>query len=552
MQFHITSDFPDDVSWAQGEWDEAALRSAIRGLPERGIRAVHWLDYPAAEGLWDPGSGFDGPDGRGSRMISRIPDPLAVVSDEAHRAGMKAYAVLKPFDLAYRGGRMVYAVGKEPVPPVGLPDIAGSGATCARWIREHREARMRLHPSLDARADEAGAIRAIRFWHEGPEVPALEITGLWVSSDNATYEPYRGPMEVTRERRRRRPPVYRPAPEREFGPEGGFGCVEISGLEIVEPFVGFEFAGDLDLANTLFALVEALDAWGRAVPFTYGLVPAGRGKPDLRKAGFAFDDHRCLKIEEGCTGSYSRLRNRVTLRGLPCVGLARGRNTYLTAPVEFAYPEVREWLAGVMRREVEAGADGVDIRISSHTMSLDYENYGFNPPLVDAFRERHGVDVTREPFDRAAWRRLRGEYADAFIEEASRAVRGAGGVLFAHVTESFGDSPEGPCYHETFWDWRRWVEEGRLDAVTAKQTAFDSPLTEELKRARVPVILNKKPGGAGNDDEDLWLEYLERAREGGFETFNIYELALFARLTKDGSLTCRFPRFWKRVKELAS
>ncbi len=70
------------------------------------------------------------------------------------------------------------------------------------------------------------------------------------------------------------------------------------------------------------------------------------------------------------------------------LAVARGRNEYLVGPIEFAYPQVQAFLLKLIEQSLDSGVDGVDIRQSTHTESLDWENYGFNDPLVQAYRER--------------------------------------------------------------------------------------------------------------------------------------------------------------------
>ena len=59
-------------------------------------------------------------------------------------------------------------------------------------------------------------------------------------------------------------------------------------------------------------------------------------------------------------------------------------------------------------------------------------------PIVAAFRERYGVDILREPFDRMALRKLRGEFYTEFVWEASRRLRVAPGVLAAEAARRVG------------------------------------------------------------------------------------------------------------------
>ena len=408
MKFHVTIDFPDDLWQASGEWTEGALRQLVRGYAERGISAVHWIDYGnRADGLWEAGSYLDRKE-TAAPFIERVPNPLTVVVDEAHKHGLRAYSVLKAFDLCFAMPWASYPLGKGPGPPVGLPHVGGEGNWAIRWLRERPELRACLHPSLHEGDEPRWPIRTIRLWHEDDGLSEAPPIRIFVSADNGTYRPYSGPMDVRFGSRIRRPPVFTPAPEQALGNEGVFSCLGLSGLEIPEPFVCLEPTKPWALANTLQALVEVEDAAGQVVRFTYGLIPRQVPRGRWREVGIAFDAAYQTPVPgRGWTWVRSGGRTRVELAELGLVGIARGRNEYLTGVVELAYPEARAYLVGMVQNAVEAGVDGVDLRFSTHTESLDWENYGFGPPIIEEFKQRHGVDIDTEPFDRALWRRLR-------------------------------------------------------------------------------------------------------------------------------------------------
>ncbi len=101
LDVHLTIDFYDDLIQAQGKWDEAALRQTVRELAQRNISTIHWIDHGRFNtGLFDNGAYLDG--GRLAQELARkVPDPLAVICDEAHKVGLKVIAVIKPWDMGF-------------------------------------------------------------------------------------------------------------------------------------------------------------------------------------------------------------------------------------------------------------------------------------------------------------------------------------------------------------------------------------------------------------------------------------------------------------------
>ena len=71
------------------------------------------------------------------------------------------------------------------------------------------------------------------------------------------------------------------------------------------------------------------------------------------------------------------------------VAFAKGRNEHVPSTPCEMYPEMRKVWDGWVGFILGAGVDGIDIRISSHGNIVDDPfDYGYNEPVVEAFRER--------------------------------------------------------------------------------------------------------------------------------------------------------------------
>ncbi len=573
MEFHMTLDFRDDFTATPVPWTAERLREYVRLVADLGMKGIHWVEMGDGEmGKWDRGSSTD-LRGGARAFVEAVPDPLALVCEEAHRVGLKVYAVHKINDMASFGPGRFYPLGTAPDVLPGIPQIGGSGQMAFRWLREHPDGRVEIHPSLLEAHGVRKPVRTVRLWHEAERLQGVPDIELFVSETNSRYTPYRGGSRVDVSVRRRRPPVFSPAPEKRFGNEGEFACIEISGLEISQPFFCLRFSGAVGLTNTLTALLEVEDVAGAPVVFTWGFSPRSdysRSLGTFEEAGIGFDANWLVPFENhpgGHDWQHSAGRYRLNVDRVPFIGIARGRNRFLTSVVELGYPDVRQWLLDVVQYEIDAGCDGVDIRVESHTQNMDFENYGFGKPVVEAFRDRYGVDITRESFDRGAWRALRGEHFDLFLKAASELIRSHGKESWIHLTAypSMDREPRQQSLDQIYWNWRRWLAEGWVDVVNFKrfqarnlsagqQAAIDRFYRKALNFCNelgLRMAYTPNPRFEGMRDEefvDMELRNIRRIAADGFAVYNFYEGCTYIRLTETG-FKVDAKRLWREVRE---
>jgi HEAT repeat protein len=168
-------------------------------------------------------------------------------------------------------------------------------------------------------------------------------------------------------------------------------------------------------------------------------------------------------------------------------------------PLEFCYPEARKALVKrYLRYVTKYGYDGIAFYTYVENYGLRYlDEYGFNEPIVQEFRRRHGVDIRTEPFDKEAWGRLRGEYLTQFLRELHTALAKRGKKLCLTLR---GDRPNVPqrwlCITTDIpgagrlhLDWETWVREGLVDEL---MVWFGS--TPEEKQALARRILELAAG----------------------------------------------------------
>jgi hypothetical protein len=214
-----------------------------------------------------------------------------------------------------------------------------------------------------------------------------------------------------------------------------------------------------------------------------------------------------------------------------------------------------------------AGVDGIDLRISSHGNMVDEPfAYGFNEPVLDEYRRRHGHDFGGDDAELSRIAEIRGDHYTDFVREASRKVRDAGKKLQFHMhTEAFRSNPVhgqimGIPPHVDF-QWRTWLEEGLADGITLRTSWFeswedrqdgtpprsrlatalsDSVVLEALsltQRLGVSAYLNRYLSSAfqGRDLQDYRSDMEAIYNDDRFEGFDIYEYAALTRATPDGT-----------------
>ena len=86
------------------------------------------------------------------------------------------------------------------------------------------------------------------------------------------------------------------------------------------------------------------------------------------------------------------------------------------------------------------GFDGIDFRLQSHSsMVSDYANYGFNTPILERFRQIHGVEKPGERPDPLKIMNVRGEFFQLFFTDAARVIHEHGRKVQVHLRNCYED-----------------------------------------------------------------------------------------------------------------
>ncbi|MGC9319102.1 MAG: family 10 glycosylhydrolase [Armatimonadota bacterium] len=143
---------------------------------------------------------------------------------------------------------------------------------------------------------------------------------------------------------------------------------------------------------------------------------------------------------------------------------------YLTGVPCYAFPEARRFRVRMVEEICRYPVDGVFISLRSHAHANDAysripdgEQFGYEEPIVEEYRRRHGVDIRTEEFDEEAWHALKGEYFTQLLREI-REVVGPWRELQVIALDWY-EGPTSKSRHDL--DYEAWAEEGLVDAVYA-------------------------------------------------------------------------------------
>jgi len=409
-------------------------------------------------------------------------DPLRLAVDFAKHAGLKVFIIIKPYE---GGGAYTIPHGKEP--PCNrnwMETLGGRAVGLDPFIIEHPEFLVARKPCEELRSLDADRIELVfvpdhldgrrtgTTSHSGSEeqvitaYPAVDFR-VYTSTDNGAYKLYRDDFKVSQRIERRmvrdangQPVFPKPVPCR---------IIELSGLKLQSPYFAVSFSGDEKAFRTIPYSMFRVFAGQQELPVT--VTPSVRdsvltGKSHFTENGFEFEKAGPYYWDcgwySGCLFAFARGKTKA-IRGCLCE----------------AYPEVRSHWFKQVKSFVEMGCDGVDIRLDNHGSSMtDFVNYGFNPPLVQAYKERYGVDILKQSPDPIKMMKLRGEFFELFVRQVAAFLHQRGLTVQMHLKDCYEHPTIDPTFHSAgFWcepkvvpDWRRAVE--IVDEITIKDYYF--------------------------------------------------------------------------------
>lgn len=560
-------DFPDDALSFDQPVTARHIDSMMAALAEAGVQRVIWAYYGDGHGGYllpsgiagtteDPSIGFDQNQWRAySGTLDALGDPLRVAAEAAHRHGLELYAYYKPYET---GIAMYFPEGSPQAREWGrLPHLGGYLTWLDPFVARNPHLRIKRRAD-DIRPDvEAAAVCTIRLTKkdDSPTRVTKEHLQIWTSDLNYRYRQKQVDFDLRE--------TVEPSPREVRDVYGNLltrkgdpvRVLTLSGLHLDDRYILVttdftEGAGDFE--NAWDRLFAALDGDGREIPgvFATGTAIWFSEWEDYRDGGLVFDTGRgpqsvVLDLPAGAppqkTGS-SVHHTPEHRKAHNFIAFARGRNDYLPGALCETEPQVQAYWLSCIGEILDAGVDGVEFRVESHSTHTDTpEDYGFNPAVLERLPQDTGNILS-------AMARARGDAYTDFLRRAKALIASRGRRMRVNLNlDWFRPPAERPGSRKLAYpaniefDWQTWISEGLLDEAMLRPfaTPFDAVFGED-RAAREMITACQARGIPISVNRYVWanpglLDEFRRVHEDGrFSGFVLYETWAFTRFTREG------------------
>lgn len=146
----------------------------------------------------------------------------------------------------------------------------------------------------------------------------------------------------------------------------------------------------------------------------------------------------------------------------------------MAGAVCFEYPEARKALVDMyVNLARRSNYQGILFYLYVEAFHLRFnDEFGFNEPIVNEYKKRYGVDITKQNYDVYALAHMRGEYLTQFFRELKAALQPYGikvGIClspnYPQYPQVWMIEPEALNSGRIFVDWRRYIREGLVDEI---------------------------------------------------------------------------------------
>ena len=567
-------DFPDDC--LSRDYTREKIGQMMAALAALGIRRVFWI-YCGGKNdglLYDEKRLFWNPEGRRrvKQCFETVDRPLEVAVPAAKENGMEIYAVIKPYETG-----LSFTV-PEGSPEAGLfpqvERIGGYVPVVYNFTARHPDMRIeRRMDNIPANIDSIPIQTVVLMKNdEHPTRIKKENIEIWTSPNNYKYTRKRVDFSF------REAVVDNPEEIRDHQgnvivkAQQAVRTITLSGLALTDRFILIttNLTGPGDFQNIPVRLMKAYGPANQNVPIVVATSHClGNASRNFKDYGLDFDTgfgDRDLCLDEDSSGGAAGF-----------IAFARGVNRYLPGALCEAYPEVREYFKNQVREVLAMGVDGVDIRISAHSCHTDDDHcaYGFNKPIMDAYKKQYGVEATGKDLDLKKLADIRSAIFSDFMRDLSFMVRQDKKKFGFSINQEFmRDTPvalEPPdCVVKAVFpycqriqrpwnidfNWKDWIKNGLLDFVCLRNhiTSPDFHLNDDFTHS---VLKEAKQRGL----ETIYVRYVDHAgyrspagspqnlmremdllyNDPRINSLQLYEVANFTELDAKGRVRCCEP-----------
>ena len=547
----------DIMPYLRGMHDYNRVHEEMKLLKELGFQRVYFVlcnsGYPVFS---DPSLSIMPPNkGTGYytfESLMKLGDPNWAYMHEAHNLDMEAWAIIKPYESG--GGITIPHGAKAPTSVSKVETVGGEQIYFDNLLSDNPELRVVRKPDpdsvinrmnepvisvevafcLDPFKQKSSADKFFEFTGIAENEVRIPAMKLWISKDNGRYEEFEDSYNVLSN-----------IEYRKIIDANGLPVCDTLKRCLVMTIKDFELPAEyrylaltLDKYDNLYtipySMIRLFGSSGE-IPGTKGihvrisLSPEEKIKPPEKRIwglegmpitgdqaaktfmdnGFEFEWHGTGFWGDGWVSS-------------PVFGIGRGTKKYMHGTPCEAYPEVQEYWLEQVKRVMAMGFDGIDFRLQNHSgMVTDYVNYGYNEPIVERYKEIHGIDILKEEADPLKIMKIRGEYFLDFLEKAADIIHFSGKKLQVHLRYCYEEPKLSDDFNELgFWampkilpDWRKAID--LADEITLKHYYFNN---------YQPDLANKIKTYAKSQGKNVWIHcYIKQGNELNNNFFNAVE-----------------------------
>jgi len=470
--------FSDAVIDSKKSWNLADVKKQMEIAKMLGVKRIYWrvdvggyYAYPSKVGNVYQSNGKEKSSIDLDASIKSLGDPLRAFAEEARNQGLEFYAWYPIRD------RNSTSDSYNPNNPqeAELAAKMGRYPFLSPFLKANPQYNMERRQGDGANIN-TPVVAAIKLKTSLPHLALTkEDVRIWESDDNLKYEPVEDTWSVS-----------------EKGEENGVSAFTIEGLSVRKPWIKIAQR----VSGKWIFSGGTTDEWitvkaGEREWAPYVWMVSKDTDPSVGEARFPYlTAHRARYVRNSTPwDTLTKLSFDPTGTNVALYTPAMPPHRYLLGFPCFAYPEVREHELKIIDELLEYPIDGVAICARTHVRANNGEEYGFNPPVVEEYQKRYGVNILKEDFDEQKLQGIHGDFFTLLLKEISERVHAKSRklvVMFEPERDlglEFQPGQMSPWWYlgRMDWQWRKWVQEDIVDELLVFTTGFNLPWDRRLQ-----------------------------------------------------------------------